>query len=136
MRAILLIAVLAIAAPDRPAPPMPEKPPSPQQVILGDWQDTGNRGFIFRIMPNESHFLTNGKISEADGLTAQITIDWNATPTAIDFMPRRGGKMQGIVKVEGDKLTLALNTGGGPRPRDFRQGAGGDLLLHYQRVKK
>jgi uncharacterized protein (TIGR03067 family) len=127
--------VLAVAVPDRPAPPSAEKPPSPQEMIYGDWQDMNTPGFIFRITPTETLFITNGTISAADGLTATYKIDWTKSPTAIDFVPKqRGGLMPGIFKIEGNKLTLALQTGGDKRPTDFQ--SGGTLILHYQRVKK
>ena len=134
MRTLLLLAVLAVAVPDRPAPPMPEKPPAPQQLVVGDWQDMSTPSYVLRITPTDTMFVVNGAVSAADGLTAAYTIDWTKSPATIDFMPKqRGGTMPGILKLEGDKLTIALRTNGNNRPLDFKSG---DLLLHYQRVKR
>jgi uncharacterized protein (TIGR03067 family) len=134
MRILMLISALAVAVPDRPAPMAPEMPPDPKTMILGDWRDAGTPNYTLRFTPTESFFLVGGKTSEVDGLTAIYAIDWSTDPTTITFMPKqRGGKMPGLFKLEGDKLTLGLRTGGGMQPRDFKSC---DLVLHYHRVKQ
>ena len=79
--------------------------------------------------------MVNGQPSLGDGLTANYTIDWSVNPAAITFMPKqRGGKMPGILKIEGDTLTMGLTIGGnGNRPADF---ASAEMIAHYKRVGK
>ena len=133
MRAVLMFAVLAVAVPDRPDP-TPKKAPLPKEQIVGAWQDQNNRTLMLRIRPAESEFLINGNPSPHDGLTANIVIDWTKNPATIDFQPKqRGGVMLGILKLEGDQLTINLRTSGNTRPTNF---GAGDLLLHYQRVRR
>jgi uncharacterized protein (TIGR03067 family) len=146
MRAFLMFTVLAVAVPDRPDPtPKDAKPPREQ--ILGDWLcekiefgkmggtiEPSNDVRVFRITPSETVFLINGKPSPGDGLTAAYSIDWSKNPVAIDFMPRgRNGKMTGILRLEGDRLTLGLRTSGDARLIDFNSA---DLVGHYKRIQK
>lgn len=133
MRALVLFAVLAIAVPDRPDPtPKQDKPP--QNQLVGDWQDRNHPAHMLRFVGDETVFMINGQASAGDGLTARVFIDWSKNPATIDFMPKqRGGKMMGILKLEGDQLHIALTTTNAPRPMNFGMA---NLALHYQRVKK
>ena len=133
MRAVLLLAIFAVAVPDRPAPPVPEAPPIPQIQVLGDWRDRATERQVLRIGPSASEFLVNGIPSVQDGLTGAYAIDWSKNPVAIDFMPRRGGaKLECILKLDGDRLSLALPLNNEPRPTAFNSAK---CVLHYQRVK-
>ncbi len=112
---------------------------------MGDWQleslglgiprvQGATINAVLRILPAETIFMINGMASEADGLTARYTIDWSRNPPAIDFMPKqRGGKMPGILKLEGDRLTIGLTTSGDMRPSDF---ADAQMVARYKRVGK
>jgi uncharacterized protein (TIGR03067 family) len=147
MRALVLFSLLALAAPNREDPTPKDKRASPADLVLGDWaleklehgsprqpHDTIQRNLAMRITATDSFFMSNGTVSEGDGLTARIAIDWSKNPAAIDFMPKsRGGKMPGILKIEGDVLILGLTTGGDQRPTDF---ATAQMLGHYRRIKK
>jgi uncharacterized protein (TIGR03067 family) len=148
MRAVLLLGVLSIAAPVRPERnyPRAEEPKPLQEQIIGDWQlvklahgtprmeHAINHNMVLRITPSETVFIVNGQPSQADGLTANYSIDWARNPIAIDFMPKqRGGKMPGILKLDGDTLIMGLTTGGDVRPADF---ASAQMLGHYKRVGK
>src|SRR6266566_2152288 len=99
MRAAWLLVTLIVAAPDRqPVGPV-EMAKKPQDLILGHWSYE-NRAI---------GSAPAGKPSPADGLTANVVIDWSQNPVAIDFIPKRGGnKMMGILKLEGDHLILAI----------------------------
>ncbi|MBM3993013.1 MAG: hypothetical protein FJ303_02490 [Planctomycetes bacterium] len=137
MRMCFLLTVL-VAAPIRE----PTDPPKPPQAVLhGDWLCTMvnknpsiERNMIFRITPTETFFIINGAVSQGDGLTATYKADMTQNPIAIDFFPRsRGGKMPGIIRIEGDVLILGLRTAGGDkRPTDF---SNADLVAHYKRVR-
>jgi uncharacterized protein (TIGR03067 family) len=139
MRCVMLAACLAVLVPDRA--PVGEKPLTPQEQILGDWRQESVGGqnvadrfvAIFRITREESIFMINGKVSQGDGLTGNYKIDWTANPVAIDFMPRRGGPaLQCILKLEDDRLILALPLNGGVRPRGFNAP---QLIVHHRRIK-
>ena len=125
MRSLLLISLLAVAVPDREDPTPKDKPKPVQEQILGDWlcEKVGganvaqNSVMVFRITPSETVFLVNGQPSIGDGLTATYSLDATKNPIAIDFMPRqRGGKMPGIMMLDGDTLTLGWRTSGDARP--------------------
>jgi uncharacterized protein (TIGR03067 family) len=147
MRAVLLLGLLTIAAPVRPerhARPDEQKPL--QEQIIGEWQLVKiahgtprmeyavEMNMVLRITPAETVFLVNGQPSEADGLTAAYAIDWSSSPPVITLMPKqRGGKMPGILKLEGDTLIMGLTTGGDLRPADF---GSAQMLAHYKRVGK
>ena len=136
MRALLLFAAFAVAVPNREplGPPSSEAPVIPADQVLGDWQDTRSTGHMLRITRGESLFLVNNNPSLGDGLTANISIDWSKNPVTIDFRPKqRGGAMYGVLKLEGDQLTINLRTSGNSRPPNFLSG---DLLLQYRRVPK
>ena len=136
MRTLMMIALFAVAAPIR-QPVGPQLEPaatSPADQILGDWQDRKNPQYMLRITRGDTVFHVKGNPSLADGLTANIVIDWSKNPATVDFMPKqRGGKMLGILRLDGDQLIVNLRTSGSTRPTDF---GAGDLLLHYQRMQK
>jgi uncharacterized protein (TIGR03067 family) len=144
MRSVMLAACFAVLVPDR-GPVGPAEMPTPQEQILGDWQQESVGGqnvakrfaAIFRVTREESIFMIDGKVSAGDGLTGNYKIDWSANPVAIDFMPRRGGApLHCILKLDGDRLTLALPLNGGVRPRGFAAPElAGNLIVHHRRVK-
>lgn len=144
MRAALFLSVLAIAAPARPErTPRAEQPRSPQEQFIGDWRlvkvgsgtprrewDVSN--MVLRVAASETIFMVDGVPSKEDGLTAAYSIDWSTNPAVITFRPKqRGGQMPGILKIEGDTLTLGLTTSGEQRPGDF---ASAQMIAYYKRV--
>lgn len=133
MRALLMIAALAVAVPDR-QDPTPKTDQSREKQILGEWAAVkGSKTLQFKA--SETLFSYNGIPSPSDGLTAKISIDWSKNPVTIDFMPMRGGTMPGILNLDGDRLTIALRVSGGTRPTDF--GVNPQvLLLNYNRVRR
>ena len=129
---------LPALVPDRAAPPKPQMPPSPRELILGDWRNIHTNG-ILRITPTETIFISAGKIQEGDGLTATHTIDWTRNPTTIELRPRAQPErvIPGVLKLEGDRLELALRTFppavDRDGPVDFNNA---DLRIDYVRVKR
>jgi uncharacterized protein (TIGR03067 family) len=137
---MLMLIALVVAAPDR-EPAGPTKKAVNEQ-IFGDWRCikvdvtdvTKQAPMVFRVTPTETVFLMNGQPSVGDGLTATYAIDWTKDPVAISLMPRRGGPaLLGILKLEGDRLTLGLkNNGQAGRPTQF---ADASLVLVYERAR-
>jgi uncharacterized protein (TIGR03067 family) len=148
MRALLILSLLAVAAPDRENP-TPKKPVPPPNQILGEWKlerimlgggvpdtapEIGNKSI--NITPTELIALENGEARPNDG--ARYTIDWTKKPVAIDLMPPNGPqkKIEGILKPEGDQLTICF-TMDGTRPTEFTTATGKvTALMQLRRIKK
>jgi uncharacterized protein (TIGR03067 family) len=133
MRACLMLALVVCTIPDRPDP-NPNRPDTPEELILGDWIDPHNTKLMLRIMPNQTLFMLDGKPSPSDGLSGGYTIDWTKKPARILLDPqRRGMKWAGIVKLEGDTLTLGMQRTGREAPTDFGHNT---MVFQYKRVKR
>ena len=139
MRVFLTLVVAFLAVPDRP------DPTSPQVRIIGDWLYAGDGKeprlcpgppvFVFRISATESVWMVDGAPSPGNSFSAKITFDWTKTPVPINLTPHKGGSpIQGIVKLDGDRLTLAWPSAG-PRPTEFA--ASSNVYIHqFTRVVK
>jgi uncharacterized protein (TIGR03067 family) len=143
MRTVLLIAILAVAAPIREGQPPKEKPL--QEQLIGAWEsvkiiDSGNAlDLTMKIVftPTEAQIWHDGKrMMDEDGTWV---IDAKKNPPTIDLNPNRKGdkKELGILKIEADTLTLSvIQEGDGPRPTEFKSAAESKVtLLHLKRVK-
>src|ERR1022692_3627889 len=101
MRALLMIAVFAVAVPDRRDP----TPNRPNGQLVGEWVNRDHPASVLRIMPSESLFLLRGQPSLEDGFTATYVVDWSKDPVTIDFTAKHGGrKIPCILKLDGDRL--------------------------------
>jgi uncharacterized protein (TIGR03067 family) len=128
MRAVFLLALL-VALPDRPDMTPREKPRSPHEALIGDWayisstadgNGVSNLQSIWRVTPTEAFWLAGGSPMNDNSLTARYTIDWTASPVTIDLQPKQHkGKMLGIVRIEGDRMVMAMSLSDGNRPTDF-----------------
>src|SRR5262249_14523903 len=75
---------------------------------------------------------------ELDGFSVEgaVKLDPTARPKQID-LTLKNNFPKAIYKIEGDKMTLCVDVGGGPRPSEFRaQPDARQLLLECQRPKK
>ncbi len=150
MRAALLLAMFFVAAPDRPAPDPRANEVAPQDLILGDWQlekiaSSGGLGAppmdgkevrTLQFTRTEILVKVNGQPKSHDSIG--YTVDWTKKPTAIDILPRNGPmkKLEGILRLEGDQLTICFCIDGG-RPTDFNTDSGKlTALMHLKRVKR
>ncbi|MDB5306332.1 MAG: hypothetical protein JWO38_534 [Gemmataceae bacterium] len=73
-------------------------------------------------------------------LTGTYTVDAAKTPGAIDMKPDggqyKGKTLQGIVKVDGDTLTIAFTEPGKDRPTDFESKPGtGVVVAVFKKAK-
>jgi len=121
MRCLLMFAVLAAAVPDRPDPTPNEARPL-QEQLQGEWQVvaalTGGKP-IATLKPGEAVFIFAG-----DRLTIrrptleniyEFTIDATPNPAAIKVRSKKiagkdvdGAPVIGIIKIEGDLLSICL----------------------------
>jgi uncharacterized protein (TIGR03067 family) len=144
MRTVLLIAILAVAAPIREDQRPKEKPL--QEQVIGAWQSVKviERGTEVEIAmkvvftPTEVHLWTDGERKMDEDAT--WVIDAKKDPAMIDLNPKKKGakKELGILKIEGDVLTVCVvEESDGPRPTEFKSPADSKVvLLHFKRVKK
>jgi uncharacterized protein (TIGR03067 family) len=129
MRPVMLL-LLVFALPDRPDLTPREKPKTPQEMFLADWVyisstadgvGPANPHSVWRVTPTEAIWLNNGQRQDANTLTSTYKIDWATTPVSIDLFPKQGGQtIRGILRMEGDRMVMALTIGGEKRPIDFQ----------------
>jgi uncharacterized protein (TIGR03067 family) len=84
--------------------------------------------------------LTPPADSKAPASTATYTLDTTKTPITIDIKPKGGtydGKtLLGIVKVDGDTLTIAFAEPGKDRPTKFESPEGSGVVLSVHKKAK
>jgi uncharacterized protein (TIGR03067 family) len=150
MRAILLL-LIALVPPDRPSStPKDEPKKTLHDEILGSWHldkmTVGGAGIGNQPVPDKTNLslqftrteilpFENGKQKPND--SASYTLDLARKPVAIDFKPRNDQKaMQGILKLEGDRLFLCIAAMGG-RPTEFStNGKEITVLMEFKRINK
>jgi len=87
-----------------------------------------------RILATETIWMENNRPMAGNGFTATVTFDWTKKPVAIDFIQRGGGgRIPGILQLDGDRLILAWSNDSNTRPTDF---ASARQVHHFTRVKK
>ncbi len=148
MRALLLVPLMMIAVPDRPDPAPKEKAKPLQEQVLGEWrlvkstvggrEDNEKAGTLLVVTSTELHIHEKGERNP--GEDASYRLDADKKPAAIDLVPKRDGnqKIEGILRVEGDTLTLCFpHAGRGSRPTEFVSPNNSQVaLMQFQRVKK
>ena len=151
--AVMLLMLLAIPVrPDRLPPP--SAPPTVLPLLdqlQGEWRMTvgiiGGRNepadkvaSSKLVVKGKSLFLTERNRDKPE--EARITLDPTRMPATIDIMPNGEAnqdiRVEGILKIEGDKMTMCFTHGGGPgRPRSFASPVdSGVVLLEFQRVPR
>lgn len=152
MHAVFLIALLAVAAPNREDPTPKETTKPLQEQILGDWQlvkrvlggnDNPNDriGGIVSITSKTLQFRDKDQAAPEEETLYHL--DVFKKPATIDLTPTRNngaGNMivRGIVKIENDTLTICFSFGGkGERPTEFTSPAQSTTaLIQFTRIKK
>jgi uncharacterized protein (TIGR03067 family) len=130
MRAVLMIAVVAVAVPDRPERNPTETRPL-QEKLQGEWQmvsaavggktlDASSLGAVYVFRGNR---LATRTPKQPQPVAFEIVLDTMRTPAFIDFIAGSAGNKTtypGIFKIEGDTLTLCFPRGVNvDRPTEF-----------------
>ena len=145
MRAVLLLAVLFIAVPDREDPAAKDAKTLAKQ-LLGAWESVKLTNFgeeldlkltlVFE--SDEVRVYHDGKYQADED--ARYVIDASKMPATMDIFPIKPcqKKEQAIFKIEGDQMTVcAIQVNDGPRPTEFRSPPNSRVtLVHFKRVKK
>ena len=152
MRVIVMIAVFAVAVPDREDPTKKDVKPL-QEQLQGEWR-------MFKAIAggrDENPQKVDGTLLVVKGKNMAIReagrehvedvaflLDETKKPVAIDLMPGRGdpkngqAKVLGIIQIEADTLTICFHKGGGGmRPNEFTSPADSNIsVLQFRRVRK
>jgi uncharacterized protein (TIGR03067 family) len=144
MRGMLVIALLVMLAPDRPDPsPKPETPALGKQ-LFGEWQLVKNVVAGAEAAPDGLTMVFTAEalqqVDNRNGLRTALgsykfVLDATRNPARISF-PQT--KYEGIIKIEGDILTICFaNAGSSEPPAQFASTAGsGAIILEARRLKK
>jgi uncharacterized protein (TIGR03067 family) len=124
--------------------PALKDPPKKELKIEGDWvvesQITGGRPLKSAI---ERHYIFSGdgkwtmtsskaKAKNAPSLSRTYVIDGSTNPASIDMKTSSGltqPNMVGIIKVDGDTLTLCYSRSGEDRPKTFESPEDSSMIL-------
>ena len=127
------------------AAPGPNDPPKEKKPEMGTWQLVWANGLEGRDLgdPEFEEFTADGHAilrtsskGELHEARRGYTVDWTATPAKFNFVyGSKAPPTEGIVKIEGDILTLCYETGLGERPKEFTQVGLKTSLFVYKRVK-
>lgn len=148
MRAWLMLAILAVAAPDRldPRPmdnrPLKEKMDGQWQlvnsVISGQGQDPSSfPATVYTFSPGR---LVTRSAKQPQGASFGVVLDDQHTPAHIDFIAGSAEPKTtypGIVKLEGDLLTLCFTRSvNGQRPTEFAAPADAQRMIALFQFKR
>lgn len=103
------------------------------ESVARDGKDAPALKGAVRVHENGSYTITPAKDSKAQPSGGAYTVDASKTPAILDMKPKGGnydGKtLLGIVKVEGDVMTICFAEPGKERPTKFESTPGAGLVL-------
>lgn len=117
-------------------------PPAKADLLVGVWS-LESVAYGGKVRPSSDHlcweFTADGKYTDDTNqpYKGSYSVDPKARPRAIDFKRLRDPAIEGIYKVEDDKLTIALpNNERTLRPTDFETPKDNEVwVLVFKRVK-
>ena len=132
------------------AAPALKDPPKKDVDIVGEWvlesQTTNGRelksapGRRYNFMADGKWTQTTAKAKATSKINRAYTIDAMAKPAAIDMKTSASlaqPNMIGILRIDGDTLTICYAASGEERPKSFESGEGsGVTVLILKRAKK
>ena len=153
MRTLVLIIFALVTLPDRPNPAPKETPKPFHEQLIGEWrlvkgviggEAKGEERTVFVFTKTDIRVRENDRQWDGDGdEDATYTLDETKSPAHIEILPKHKGNddvrsVPGIIKLDGEKLTLCFSHGGeGSRPTDFTSTAGtSNALMILERIKK
>ena len=142
MGALLMLAVLGFAVPDRPDPGAKNARPLAED-LLGDWRvirrvnagkDDVDLTLTLVFTRETMQHVRVTKEARSPGQTFPYLLDARPDPAVIRF---RASKFTGILKIEGDLLTLCLHPSADDRPPPGFESPPGTAvtILQAMRVK-
>jgi uncharacterized protein (TIGR03067 family) len=150
MRTLVLIVLALVSLPDRPNPAPKEAPKPLHEQLVGEWrlvkgviggEAKGEKRTVFVFTKTDIRVHENNRQKDVDDAT--YTLDETKSPTHIGIRPKHQGNddgrsLPGIIKLDGETLTLCFSDGGeGSRPTDFTSTAGtSNVLMILERIKK
>ena len=143
MRALFMISILAIAVPDRPDPTPKETIPIMQQ-LPGEWKilsaNIGGKPHAGLKPGDIFHFDSEKMTIRFAGNRQEIyffTLDPTKSPAVFDFRfgsAKNGSQSLGILKIEGDVLSLCFDNA--VRPKEFASNVNtGTQLWQMTRIR-
>ena len=149
MRSLLMITLFVCAVPDRPNP-TPDENKTLAEKIQGDWESVNliMHGVLQQPTQRDGEFTTidagrwigikHGK--PKDGNPTTYTVNATKIPATIDFVIRPGAteiQLFGIIKIEGDLLTVCYSMDRASRPTEFVSTPNSQaLVLEMKRCRK
>jgi uncharacterized protein (TIGR03067 family) len=110
------------------------------ESLLVDGKENDALKGAVREQADGKYTLTPAAGSKAGPTTGTYTIDTSKSPIAIDMKPKGGtydGKtLQGIVKVDGETMTICFSQPGSDRPTKFESTAGSKHVLAVHKKAK
>ncbi len=143
MRMLLVASLIALAVPVRPER-VPHPMPPLANPLLGVWKlvsvSVGGVGDVTQTMEHMDLHITSTQmlvyekgVAKPDN-SSSYTVDWTRQPATIDMFPKKDKPALGVLKIEGNQLTLCFALDG-KRPANFGDKSSQIANLHLTRIR-